>query len=275
MPPVLQRWQFANTSVNVFLPPLWRPHHGVAGWCKELDLVWMTCSRREGGNLKSSWGTPADVCHQVHLANEMQGAASSITIPPAFRHAGKRDVSSSHLGELGHARHTAETRLFFPEAWHLVEKHLSIQFSGCFPTSVCLKANHLAGRLSLHFSPGRWAMSIQPWCTHGRPLGLLDGRLCLSQSCFEERYLECRNLVNIQLYGDRSWLKPARIENFLEISKLWQNPCAGIRDGLLIHLLLFSFWRPSSFAWRPASFERLPISVSPWIFFFFSVQCWF
>lgn len=116
MTPVLQRWQFANTSVNVFLPPLWRPHHGVAGWCKEIDLVWMTCSCSEGGNLNSSWGTPADICHQVHLANEMQGAAFSTTIPPAFRHAWNRDVSSSHLGELGHARHTAETRLFLRPA---------------------------------------------------------------------------------------------------------------------------------------------------------------
>lgn len=62
----------------------WRPHHKVAGWCQEMDLVWMTCSGREEWSLSFSWGVPADTCHQVHGANEIWGAASSPTLPPSL-----------------------------------------------------------------------------------------------------------------------------------------------------------------------------------------------
>lgn len=63
----------------------WRPHHKVAGWCQEMDLVWMTCSGSEEWSLSFSWGVPADTCHQVHRANEIWGAASSPTLPPRLR----------------------------------------------------------------------------------------------------------------------------------------------------------------------------------------------
>lgn len=49
------------------------------------------------------------------------------------------------------------------------------------PTSVYLKANQLARGLSLYFSPGCWASVDLALAYHERSLGLLVGRLCLSQ----------------------------------------------------------------------------------------------
>ena len=70
----------------------WRPHHEVAGWCQEMDPVWMTCSGSEEWSLSFSWGVPADTCHQVHGANEIWAAASSPTLPPRLRVCLKRNV---------------------------------------------------------------------------------------------------------------------------------------------------------------------------------------
>lgn len=101
----------------------WRPHHRMAGWCKQTDLVWMTCSSREGCNLNFSWGTPADICHQVYLANEIQRAASSATIlPNAQACLGERCSTLSSLRTGTSTTHCGGKTIFSPSLCLVVKQ---------------------------------------------------------------------------------------------------------------------------------------------------------
>lgn len=103
----------------------------------------MACCGREGCTLDFSRGVPAVTCHQVHLANEIQGVASGTIIPPSLQaFLGERGVSLSSWRTGALVTHL-RSQTVFSSCPSLIAKQ-TVPLVPRSLTSVDLKANQLA-----------------------------------------------------------------------------------------------------------------------------------
>lgn len=114
---------------------------------------------------------PADTCHQVHLANEIQGAASSTTLPPAFRLAWKRDVVLGSSWRNGAPRTHCGGQTIFPPGLSLVVRQTVHSVARMFYNICVFKGRSAGWRLYLHFFLGRWtsvdSAAVYSWAATG------------------------------------------------------------------------------------------------------------
>lgn len=128
-----------------------RPHPRVAGWCK--DGAGVNGFLRQGGTHPGF--LPRSTCHQVHLANEIQGAASG-TITPFNLQAclGDRGVSlsSRRTGALGTG---CGSQTVFPLRLCLVAKQTVCSVLRKFDIGG-FKGQSMGWGLYFHFFLGCW-----------------------------------------------------------------------------------------------------------------------
>lgn len=157
----------------------------------EIDLVWIPCSSSEGWNLNFSRGAPTNICHQVHLANDIQGAASHATILPSRQVCWKSDVVLSLILENGTTMICCGSQAVYSPGLCLAVKQ-TVHLSRCSPTSVYLKANQLAGRAVFAFFS--WMLGQ---CRLSLGILMRGSWVSLWEDCVSLRQLEWRNLENI------------------------------------------------------------------------------
>lgn len=202
----------------------------------------MACCGREGCNLDFSRRVPAVTCHQGHLANEIQGAASgTITLPRLRACLGERERGFPLILENWGTRSTTHcgSHTVFPPDLNLVAKQTVRSVPRRFYFYIRgFKGRSIGWGLYFHFFSRmlghcRFSLGV---LTGGHWVFQREGCVSFDLALQRDVYL-----VDIEDIASCREQKPTETSPGREFSggiqEFWQSPPAGTTDGRLVHLL--------------------------------------